>query len=260
MIPFNPCGRIVDFLKDEYEVDVHPYRDAPEVGRIRWYKVGDDAPVLPYDSILNTLYQHEQRLWTEDPTRGEVPFTQRVAPPNHPPVQPVGDHVCGTPQDFAEGGLYDPEAVNPPVDRWGIPMCCNPVAVPLGGGVSSGRPESSYSSNRPGGSCADALLWPVNVEFAGHWEPVSPFFSGWWKFNVTPGATMHFTWSNTFGSGSMFILTGPDCSTLEQIGIGGTAGCHDFTVGVYPVVYAQIVWIYGVPIDYTLNVQTGPCP
>jgi hypothetical protein len=61
-----------------------------------------------------------------------------------PPRPGRTTHQCGTPEDFAEGGLYDP--AQPPVvyTGSGFPVCCDPVPTVLGGGAGGGLATVVY--------------------------------------------------------------------------------------------------------------------
>lgn len=258
---WNPCGQVVDFLRDGYEVDVRPYRNSDKVVRIRWYPVPDNAPVLPYTSALNSLYGQEQRLWTEDPLHGEEPGTQKIVPPDAPPAVPVGGHVCGTEQDFAEGGIYDPAAIPPPVDRFGIPMCCSPVAIPLGGVVCSGQPFSEYTNSTPGTTCLLAPLISAPWSYAEENVP-SGIYPRWWvKIACSPFQQMHARLNaNSFESG-VIVYVGPDCANLTYVTVATQNGtCVSWTAGELPFVWLVLSVLSFSTFDYDFQVDYGPCP
>lgn len=143
MIPYNPCGAIVDFARFRYDTDCRFFKDSDVTTKIRWYPALPDAKCIPFPTVVN------RQEWAygdyDQPNlvaRGEVFHAKKVI--NH--MQPVpgadGSHICGTPQMFLEGATYDPSA-NFPLRPDGLPECC-PGAVPKGvlwGGTARPMPD-----------------------------------------------------------------------------------------------------------------------
>lgn len=107
-------------------------------------------------SIIKSL-NWASEPWREEPV-GEVyneprPFSRPflIAPPNF-------NHICGTPEDHAEGGTYEP--LKPPVIyAWnGLPLCCfDPFPRAAVGGVGVGGKSSvahSHTQTSTGGTVA----------------------------------------------------------------------------------------------------------
>lgn len=127
VIPYDPCGRIVDWYSKPYFAWVHPFRDSTIEAKIEWYPARDDAEVLPYDSVFCNLDQ--QRMDQVLPIFcgydvGEIPFTPRPRSFAKAPTRPNGPRVCGTADDFENGAVYDPTLEAEPRDADGMPICC----------------------------------------------------------------------------------------------------------------------------------------
>lgn len=120
--------------------------------------------MLPYPSKIRPL-SDVYFPWVQNDV-GEVYGAERKL--NHKVAPPfiVGQHVCGTREDFEVGGTRD--AISPPVvyDKNGIPLCCQPAIVGEGGDADSGIADISVT---PGTTYADsyelysALPAPVSL-------------------------------------------------------------------------------------------------
>ena len=100
---------------------------------MRWYVARDDAPLLGFPSALNNLvFARDRDDWVETAV-GEIFGSQYTQQP--PDVNPLalGDHYCGTPEDFAGEGAIDMDS--PPVEYRpdGLPLCCGQQYEPAGG-------------------------------------------------------------------------------------------------------------------------------
>lgn len=164
-----------------------------------WY------PAAPGAAHLDRPTAFLSRNWDDDfyalSGPGEVYDTPRVY--NHQRERlGLGDHVCGTDEDFAQGAEYDPQA--PPIeyDADGIPLCCDRVDVVgsalLGGPVTDSLYCASYriicgavnvlvNLNPPG--LVDQFWFGLDA--AGKlWELQSPRvtgIAGRWNVRYRPG-------------------------------------------------------------------------
>jgi hypothetical protein len=143
--------------RDAFKAPCRFLRDNDQVSTIEWYEAADDAVNLDMPSAIVNPWIEIQDFY--EPPVGIIPqlhyqFTQRLAPPGA-----NGGHVCGTAEDFAEGGHYDDTL--PPVrySSTGLPLCCNPARIGRGGVGFGGRADVSYTHQ------VDAL--EGGVEFGG---------------------------------------------------------------------------------------------
>jgi hypothetical protein len=170
VIPYDPCGRIVDWYHKPYFAWVRPFRDSDVEAKIEWYPARDDAEVLPFDSAFCNLDQ--QRMDQILPIFcgykvGEVPFRERPRSFAKANKRPNGPNVCGTREDFEDGAVYNPDLPPEPRDQDGLPVCCHHegglvlgglVATPTSGGlVFGGAVESAIG----GPTCAGATVFSV---------------------------------------------------------------------------------------------------
>lgn len=114
-----------------------PYQSTMRSGHgqtqtVQWLIANPGAKLLPYPTAFGSS------RWNVEPTDdggiGEIP---EVFPPKSVGyVNPnlFGDHVCGTPDQWANGWL--PTDPLPPVDQHGVPKCC---------GITAGAYNDSYS-------------------------------------------------------------------------------------------------------------------
>ena len=70
---------------------------------------------------------------------GEVEGSPRPFTGQKAPVGLLGDHVCGTDEEFETGGTFDDITPLARYSASGFPECCGPPRVVVGGGGSSGR-------------------------------------------------------------------------------------------------------------------------
>lgn len=138
---YNPCGRVVAFLRNGYTTNCRFWTNSEVEEEIRWYVTDPAAPVLGYPSKirpLGTCYIPEAAAGV-----GEV-YPQNYQYYWAPPIPFQNwEHVCGSREDFEVGGVRDDTP--PPVeyDRHGIPVCCQPPIVADGGGVGTGTADVS---------------------------------------------------------------------------------------------------------------------
>lgn len=135
---YNPCGRIVSFGRDGYTAPCRFFRDDGIVGTIKWY-LNEPAPALGFPTRIRPL--RTMKFPELQDGVGEVygepqPYLKTEAIPFL-----TFDHICGTRDDFALGGVFDPDA--PPVQytRQGLPVCCLPPFAAEGGAVGSGSAD-----------------------------------------------------------------------------------------------------------------------
>lgn len=79
------------------------------------------------------------------PPGGEVPFEPRPFRNERKKPGALGEHVCGTQEDFAEGCKYEPLVAPVVYGSLGLPNCCNPAVVARGGGAAGGRAVVAFT-------------------------------------------------------------------------------------------------------------------
>ena len=103
------------------------FRDNDTLVTVRWFRVPVGTPFLPFYTRFASGNWSSDRMPWDGP--GEVEFAPRPwSNGKTPATADAGAHICGTPEEWAEGLTWDPDA--PPVlyDRWGMPLCCFPPA------------------------------------------------------------------------------------------------------------------------------------
>jgi hypothetical protein len=138
-VPFNPCGRVVDFARRPYKTLARFFKDRPDIlVEIQWYPAALDAPKLPFTSSFLSLDWTSSTDTRNDPNYPDEPWLQRpgeVFGEPRPysfkaPLLGVNyDHFCGTEEQFAFGAVYDPD-LDVQYDEQGLPLCCQGPAVP----------------------------------------------------------------------------------------------------------------------------------
>lgn len=115
-------------VRRPYRTKCRFFRDSDVECDVHWYIVPAENGTLGVPCRINSLDWRDNRM--NPGVIGEVSFADRpfdgwgrIVPPT------PGDHLCGSPEDFREGGRYLPD--DPPFPRAddGIPFCCRP---PLG--------------------------------------------------------------------------------------------------------------------------------
>jgi len=72
---------------------------------------------------------------------GEVYDTPRIYNGQWEKEFANGDHVCGTPEDFAGHSVKDEELPEVVYNEQDLPMCCDPVFIGSGGAVAGGTAD-----------------------------------------------------------------------------------------------------------------------
>lgn len=195
-------------LRCGYSTTARPFRDSDvEVG-IRWYKCVPGAPTLGWESNINSLD------WTCMPWlrtgKGEVFNAPREYHQQPPVPGALGQHVCGTEEDFRDGEKYLPDL--PPVvySPEGLPTCCGTVGgVVLGGtGVVPQITGGVVVGGERGVSPLFTDFCNLAVEFPSdlgvtYWTYVNPYPGNMFKFigYDLPAGTYQVTCSAATGRG-----------------------------------------------------------
>jgi len=118
----NPCGFAIDLVRRPYSTWMRLW-EAPEAPLVHVYWYITTKPFFPYPTVFSS------NDWDAAPYKktglGEVygfgrPYDGLESMPGL-----VGDHICGSPDDFLNGPAWPP--VGPPLvyDSDWIPTCCN---------------------------------------------------------------------------------------------------------------------------------------
>jgi hypothetical protein len=206
-VPFNPCGRVVDYARREYRTLAKLFRDSDTLVEIQWYRVPESAPRLPWPTAFMsrdwTDAKNDQPWLTE---LGEVLEAPRPYSFKPPLIDPRYDHVCGTEEDFAIGAAFDPDA-DVKYDEQGIPLCCRQPRV-MSLGVVFGL-EVAVEQDE-GLTCEDAIIVPPEV-FNDVVLP--PFATRWYRMEVDTPDTPSISYSTAeFVTATPY--RGTDCDTL----------------------------------------------
>jgi len=294
---WNPCGHIVAWGSRPYTTTARPFRNSNRTVKIVWYPAHPNAPVLPFASALNSLDDQEQRLWMEDQEHNEDPTAPRSYNARKPPqIAPTG-HLCGTREDFERGGLYSPDDVPPPVDLAGIPLCCNPGIVPVGGGVGGGvmtpgTVDVSAGGESWGGDAPEFIAYADSGEGGTSWggdapesytpgspaggtdcntagvlsiaTPYSltiPAGAGfvWWKYVTTVTSVHHVELANWTNAVEMTWWTGFACFAMGATKVYVADGCQSSLVAASRIIAFAFEQDPTLTQTVDLEFDVGPC-
>lgn len=198
---YNPCGRLVDWRRVPYSGKVKVFRDSEETAGVFWYPANKGAEKFNRTSCVTVLDWDDRAFDYADGTGQWVEWN--TFREERERVGALGAHVCGTDEDFAKGGKYEPD--EPPVKYGanGLPACCAPAVVGVGGMVIGGAGDVAFIPRPvargglvlggrgdvvyyppgppPGVACTDAPLIPLDAEVASAATATS---DDWWKFTA----------------------------------------------------------------------------
>lgn len=137
MIPYNPCGAIVEWGRFRYDTGCRFFQNSTREDVIRWYPAVEGARVLGFPSAISQLeWDNDGDLPAWHDGVGEVPGSRKKINHMKPVLGASGQHVCGTEDDFSDGAIYTPPMPPIPYRNDGLPECC-PGAI--GGMVWGGQ-------------------------------------------------------------------------------------------------------------------------
>lgn len=141
----------MDLSRRAYTTACRFLRDSDTVSQIRWSECHPDALAIPYTSAILSLdlERSDSKEWPVGEVDGAPrPFIRDVTPAGL-----IGDHVCGTPEDFEQGGEYRPDLPPAEYATDGFLKCCNPPKVIHGGFGAGGHAAPIHYATlaRPGG-------------------------------------------------------------------------------------------------------------
>jgi hypothetical protein len=102
-MPFDPCGRVMDFLRSCYEVEIKPFLDSNRRVTIRWYFTDEDAADFSFPTAFRSLNWGDR-----GPGVGEVIGAPRVYRDGFNFTFYSGQgHICGLLDWFENGAPVD---------------------------------------------------------------------------------------------------------------------------------------------------------
>ena len=125
-------------MKQPYTGRYHPFRDSDIEVKFKWRPCAPGAPTFPVPHcIYNPIYDDDSDAAPQDEVRycdiDRSTFRQNFAKPI--PFG-LGDHYCGSVEDWKIGPKFDATAHFPKNDN-GLPICCA-LIVAFGGGLAVG--------------------------------------------------------------------------------------------------------------------------
>lgn len=219
--------------------------------RFEWKPCAPGAEALGFVScISNPFWERDQFEFTDG-----LHVLESVTPTGKPVFIPGTGrgHVCGTEQDFSEGGLFDESIPGIQLGRAGLPACCNPPVVGLGGVVDGGKVLSGIV---PGNSCLTATVGQVGVPLL---LVIPAAQAVWLKFPAPAGPTWHITFASS-ANPSVGLASGADCFNLFNEGVTdfGVTPCEQY--GFSPIAgNLWLSWNATGAWSGTVTVAEGPC-
>lgn len=223
---WNPCGRIVDFGSRPFRATYRPFRDSDQEVEVEWFPAAPGALPLGRLSNITIPYWEQDQFEYDD---GDLPLSS-AEPTGKPVVRPGTGrgHVCGTDEDFREGGSYEPEGEPVTYGQQGLPTCCGAPVV-AGGAVSDSGQVVVLVPIVPGQACEDATEIPL-----GEWlEVFVPAGNNYWlRFpSFTPvSETRLFTAESAAGTNTATVKGG-NCAFLFDNGVMDIPGSRVLIVG-----------------------------
>lgn len=239
---------MVDFIRTPYRIQARPFADSEETAEMVWYPALPDAPTLPYPTVFNSL--HWQPFPLNKTSPGEVPGAEPVIAPDGTKAGATGLHQCGTPDEFLEGVLYDPDA-HVEYNDDGLPVCCEGF---VRGACGCGVGGAVLVTAGECGICAFARPAELGTTLFGtfpvtctHWYVLDGLANG------------NYTITSTFSAGGLEIrgvaYAGPACSNLlpqTPFDQGGPVQIIAVTNGVLRI---EILGASGTGQSYTVRVD-----
>lgn len=206
--------------------------------------------MLPGWSAIMSRYM-EKGPWPLEGV-GEVQGTNRVTTLQSAPPSLTGAHLCGTTQDFAEGGEYLPDDPPAEYDAQGYLACCEVAPIP--------PPDVPVQLSN---TCAASPVVQLDTWYAGNFLLQSNL--PWWSLCIVPvpGAVYHIEWEPLVsGPFEGYLAYGSDCSSGVFFVLPmPVPGCYTFPI--LPGAYWRPTWFADVfpPVAATVRfrIRAGAC-
>lgn len=137
MIPFNPCGVAMDFLRSSYTRKMRFFVNETAVEtNVRWYRCPPGAAVFTgHNLFLSGDWAYDKITWSGP---GEILESLRTWSDGATPTSAAGKLVC-QPDLFATGLTWPPTWPATHYDIYGLPSCCNEAIRQGGRGGGAGN-------------------------------------------------------------------------------------------------------------------------
>lgn len=213
-----------------------------------WYPALEGAPTLPFPTVFNSL--EWQPFPLNKTSAGEVPDVDRVFDAQGTKAGAKGIHQCGTPDEFLEGVVYDPDRVVQYNDD-GLPVCCEGwVRGACGCGVGGAVLVTPGECN----ICAFARPAELGVTYFGNF----PITCTHW-YELAGLANGNYTITSTFSAGGLqirgFANLGPTCSSLLPIDVFEQGNPVIVVVVTNNVLRLEITSVVSLGNSYTVRVD-----
>lgn len=154
MIPFHPCGMVMDYARHCYTGTMMFWRDDPKAVKVRWFRAEPDAKLYP----VRHLYW-SRKTWNrevENKGLGERTDLPRRYDKGANPLGYAGLEHCGRDEAAQTGGVagVDEEILTDPD---GYPACCG-EKLPPGRGLVVGGGAVFYAV-RPALAGPSLVVW-----------------------------------------------------------------------------------------------------
>lgn len=265
----------MDWGRRAYSTDCLFFENSDRVNRVQWEEAAPGALAIEYPSCILSK-QQEPDDWLPGGI-GEVADAPRVTTLARAPRGMGRGHVCGTPEEFAEGGTYDPALPPERIGALGWPLCCDPpkrLRLGAGAGVRSAVTvtaprvtvgagagvRSTYTVEAavaPGLTCATAPDIALGVTYPGHLPGAG--VDHWYRVPAPPVDVYRLVWDTSGAPGVRVRVVAGSCaeSVVWFFGLG-INGCTDSSI----VPPAGPLWVHldaDAAVDYTFVLSTGQC-
>jgi len=231
-------------MRSCYKTRMKFFADDDRLVEVQWYFTKPGAPALPfYNRFASGNWAANRIDW---PGPGEVLGVARSWVDGATPATANATHICGTPEQFANGlTLAD---IGPPVlyDLWNIPTCCQEAGDVFGVAIDgSATVETEAGDLGDGGPSVDGA--------AAYYFTGAPIGNGGPSVD---GAAIVATTTTTTGNGGPSVGGGAAMWwTNAATGNGGATLDGAATVALTP---SYMTGYGGIESDGAADVSTGP--
>lgn len=262
LVPISPCGRIVDFSRTSYTVDMAFFRGDPQAKTaVVWYRpqippgalpgqpqTVEEIPAVPYAHPFGS--RHWERAGDFLPALGEV--KDYVRNNGRAPVELRGIGLCGS-RDAWENGVSLQEPYRPINVTTGQPCCCGPGILPVEG-EGAGEGEVDMIWNSEAGGAGEGGV--EQLETVSGCTSAFAAVSKWYRVTVAgaTGAKAHFN-----GVWTMAYLTG--CAWGNDPNADSDHSDYNIFMAIYDNGGPELqvlVGLTGTDAEYYLNPITDP--